>query len=351
MDKTIGVFVGSASSFNLVRAASRIGQALSKEFTTHLISSNENLVNEVECYFNKAYYMPRINSISREITILQSYLRTASPDALFQITNPPIHGTIVGTFATIHGIPFVYRYSGDRFYEYQISNGGKKVLHYGLNNVLGRMPIHFADKCIALGPTGVCRLEDRGVDRTDISIIPPIIDQDQFTPTGKTASFGTDRHIGLFVGRISRKKGKNILEETLPKILDRRRDIEFVFIGKQLESLNIPQQYEDHITMVGPISPDKISQYYRGADFVIHPSLTEGVPRVVLEALACGVPTIARDVGDISFATENTFQTDSEFIDKVCSFESLDVDSVDKFSFDSVSEDYINIFKKLFLNR
>jgi glycosyltransferase involved in cell wall biosynthesis len=133
----------------------------------------------------------------------------------------------------------------------------------------------------------------------------------------------------------------------LPEILQRRSDIEFVLVGRQQESIEVPAEYSDRVTVVGAVSPTEIPVYYKRADFLIHPTLTEGLPRVVLEALASDIPPIARDVGDIAYATENTFQTDREFIEMVCDFESLNVDSSDPFTLDTQRNEYVKLFEEL----
>lgn len=344
MSGVIGVFVGSASSFNIGRATKNIGRALSEEFTTHLISTENKFAKDVSGQYDRVHGVSEAESILGEIYALRSYLNSFHPDALLQITQPPIHGTIAGGLAAIHDVPFVYRYSGDRFYEYTESQGVDKILHFGLNNLIGRMPLRFADSCITLGPTGKDRLLNRGVSDEDISIIPPIVDQQQFSSAGPVKSLDIERDIGLFVGRLTRKKGKELLEEALPKILERRTDIQFVFIGKQPESIHIPSRYKEYITLIGPVSPDKVPEYYRAASFLIHPSLSEGIPRAVLEANATGIPTIARDVGDVAYATSNVFTTESEFVDLVCEFESLQPSSVDRFTYAEVERSYKQLF-------
>ncbi|QKG92045.1 glycosyltransferase family 4 protein [Halorubrum salinarum] len=347
MGDTIGVFIGSASSFNIVRAASHIGEALSQNLTPDLVTTEPEVVAEVRGVYDGIHGTTEKPSIRGEISALSSYIHNRNPDVLFQITRPPIHGTIVGSLARRYSIPFVYRYSGDRFYEYKISSGIEKLQHFGLNNLLGRFPLYLADHCIALGPSGRTRLKNRGVDENDISIIPPIVDTEKFSPDGPTADLDTDRYIGLFAGRISRRKGKKTLERTIPKILRRRSDLEFVFIGEQTESLAIPSQYKDHITVVGSVPPDDVPQYYRAADFLIHPSLTEGLPRVILEAIASGTPPIARDVGDIPYATKNTFQTESEFVEIVITFEQLLGRKVYPFNNNKIGDMYVDLFKDI----
>ncbi|WP_197075938.1 glycosyltransferase family 4 protein [Halostagnicola sp. A56] len=142
---------------------------------------------------------------------------------------------------------------------------------------------------------------------------------------------------------LTRRKGKETVERNIPKILERRPDLQFAFVGKQHKSLHLPSKFEGRVTIIGSVEPSEIPKYYRGADFLVHPSLTEGVPRAVLEALACGLPVVARDVGDISYVTENTFQMESDFVETVCEFESLPVDSLKKFSRDVVGKKYYEL--------
>jgi len=345
MRGTLGIFVGSASSFNLSRAASNIGQALSSEFTTHLIATDAGFAADVSAAYDGVHGPLEPCSLRGEVSALRSYIQSCNPDALFQITSPPIHGNIVGNLGKIHGIPFVYRYSGDRFYEHEVSQGVTKLIHFGLNNVLGRFPLYLADACVTLGPRGQRRLENRGVAPDNITIIPPVVDRDRFSTSTAEPDGGTP--VGLFVGRLSRRKGIKTLERTLPEILQRRSDIEFILVGKQQESIEIPAEYSHRVTVAGTVPPTEIPAYYERADFLVHPTLTEGLPRVVLEALASDIPPIARDVGDIAYATENTFQTDREFIEMVCDFESLNVDSSDPFTLDTRRNEYVKLFEEL----
>jgi len=347
MVETIGVFVGSASSFNVTRLVTNIGSVLSEEFTVHLIKTNQSLSHEVREVYNDVF--EGVDDASRRIEFrtLREYIRSTDPDILFQVTSPPTHGTIVGLLGKRYNIPVIYRYSGDRFYEYRLSQGLDKPIHFCLNNVLGWLPLQLADRFVTLGPTGARRLQARGVDEDQISIIPPIVDQNRFTPNGPQAKMDTSGPVALFVGRISRKKGKKTIERTLPEIVDKRPELTFVFLGRQIAPIDIPQTYRKNIKMIGRISPEDMPKYYRSASVLVHPSLTEGLPRAVLEALATGTPVVARDIGDVAFATENTFDNELEFTEMVCNFESLSVDSVKKFSYESVRTDYLNLFENV----
>src|SRR5258708_7250490 len=70
-------------------------------------------------------------------------------------------------------------------------------------------------------------------------------------------------------------------------------------IERLLRSLNLT----DFITLAG--QQDDISPYYGIADVFLLPSLSEGCPNVLLEAMAAGVPVVATEVGGIPEVVTN----------------------------------------------
>jgi glycosyltransferase involved in cell wall biosynthesis len=64
---------------------------------------------------------------------------------------------------------------------------------------------------------------------------------------------------------------------------------------KILTKMNI----EDEVIFTGRVEPQKIHKYYQAADIFVLPSYTEGLPVSVLEAMACGLPVVATNVGGI----------------------------------------------------
>ena len=78
-------------------------------------------------------------------------------------------------------------------------------------------------------------------------------------------------------------------------------DIKFILVGKDTEKLNLP----NNVIPIG-IS-NQMCELYNTADMMIHISnFGEGFPNVVGEAMSCGVPVLANDVGDCKEIIGNT---------------------------------------------
>jgi glycosyltransferase involved in cell wall biosynthesis len=109
--------------------------------------------------------------------------------------------------------------------------------------------------------------------------------------------------IGCF-GRLSHEKGQDILIRAFAKSLfevDRRLKLLFLGDGpakKDLLELSDKLGVKDKIIFKSHVT--NIKGFYSAIDLLILPSRSEGLPNVVLEAMACGVPVAAAEVGAVS---------------------------------------------------
>jgi glycosyltransferase involved in cell wall biosynthesis len=102
----------------------------------------------------------------------------------------------------------------------------------------------------------------------------------------------------LSVGRLEREKGHSVLLDALALLVKRGTavQLELVGDGTRLDALRRQARrlgVEDRVSFTGAVGQDRIRDHYRRADAFCLPSLGEGIPVVLMEALATGVPAIA----------------------------------------------------------
>jgi len=107
----------------------------------------------------------------------------------------------------------------------------------------------------------------------------------------------------LFIGRLIPRKGFQRVVQALPqvrKLVKTPFEIEVVGTGSYQEELDELAEHvhvSDLIHYSGSVPYEKLEKSYQDADIFILTSLSEGMPSVILEAMGCGLPVIASDVG------------------------------------------------------
>jgi glycosyltransferase involved in cell wall biosynthesis len=137
----------------------------------------------------------------------------------------------------------------------------------------------------------------------NIHIVPNGIDINIFKPLN--ISLENKRTINLlFVGRLY--KEKNVIN--LVKSLINIPNIKLTMIGNgnlKNEILVLQKKYALNITMIPKVMNSELPKIYAAADIYIQPSLYEGNPKTILEAMSCGLPVIATDVAGINNVIEH----------------------------------------------
>ena len=98
----------------------------------------------------------------------------------------------------------------------------------------------------------------------------------------------------LFVGRAHPEKGIDVLLDALP-LIAHPSPLTVVLAGAGTDGLS---STDGTVRRVGIGDRDDIDRLLRGADALVLPSRTEGMPNAVIEAMATGVPCVVTDVGD-----------------------------------------------------
>jgi teichuronic acid biosynthesis glycosyltransferase TuaC len=112
------------------------------------------------------------------------------------------------------------------------------------------------------------------------------------------------------VGRLVREKGVFDLVEAMDLMRDHPRAPWLVMVGEgpargALESEIQRRGLQDRILLVGAQPHRKVPDWLNAADIFVLASYNEGLPNVVREAMACGRPVVATDVGGVREAVED----------------------------------------------
>jgi glycosyltransferase involved in cell wall biosynthesis len=166
----------------------------------------------------------------------------------------------------------------------------------------------------------------------------------------------------VFIGRYERRKGIEELHRALEQLPD-NLDFEFTFIGpipkdKQLK--------DKRLKYLGTIrDTEKIKNILREQDVLVCPSHSEGMPNVILEAMASGLAIIATDVGAVQllvdknngFLLENNNMSSLKKALSSCihhditSLKEASLSKVKNFIWDSIIEQHINLISHVINNK
>lgn len=180
-----------------------------------------------------------------------------------------------------------------------------KSLALRLYALLDRILLRWADQVCAVSPNVEVQLKRYGVSSEKLSLIENGVDSRQFA-NGKPhlrelPNFGDKKIVG-FVGRLAPEKGLHNLIQAAGEILRTRKDVVIALVGDgpammELQSLVSRLGLEKSVFFLGQRSD--LADVYAAFDIFVLPSLFEGMPMAVLEAMAAGKPVIASRVGGI----------------------------------------------------
>lgn len=156
-------------------------------------------------------------------------------------------------------------------------------------------------KTIAVSQITKGQLLELGVDPDSIQVIYNGVDPSLFE---NQHDHQGDVFTVVYVGRLWRIKGIHLLVEAAASIVKERNDVRFLLVGdgperQELEAKIVRNNLSNFVTITGFQDYAKIPGILKEADLFVLPSLMEGMPNSILEAMAARVPVVATKVGGV----------------------------------------------------
>jgi phosphatidylinositol alpha-1,6-mannosyltransferase len=176
-----------------------------------------------------------------------------------------------------------------------------------------RFALRHADVVIANSDFTRDQLVGMGVCEGRIKLINPGVDTDRFRPglpyddLRQAIGLASDEKLVLSVGRLSRRKGFDMVIRSLPLLGAKGIKVRYVIIGigedrDYLANVSRDVGVEERVHLLGQASPEELPRWYNACDLFAMPNReikgdTEGFGMVFIEAAACGKPVVAGKAG------------------------------------------------------
>jgi glycosyltransferase involved in cell wall biosynthesis len=263
-------------------------------------------VEGLEAAYPRYFYPPKIGrpvqghlyylGVKRAVA---AAVRDVSAFALYGTWAYP-DGFAVVKLAGELGLPCVIKVHGSDINDYMDVAWRRRVIVSTLNR---------ADKVVAVSEALKRRMIECGVNETKIIVVYNGVDGEVFKTGDKDAARarlgieGPGKRI-LFVGNLKPVKGVDDLIEAMRQLVVERSDARLHIVGygpleQALRQRVNAVSLQDNVHFEGEKGPEDVALWMNASDLLCLPSLNEGVPNVVLEALSCGLPVVATAVGGI----------------------------------------------------
>lgn len=230
---------------------------------------------------------------------LDRAMREFRPDVVLSYWAHP-DGEVAVRMAARHHVPCVTMVGGSDVLLLARSGSRRRAIL----NVLNR-----ADAVVTVSDHMANTLVSDGIDHERLRVVRRGVDLAVFSPGDRVISrrglgLPEDRTLLVAVGRLVPVKGFQYLIDACSVLKTRGRSFSCCILGDgplrgelqaQIDRLGLRGTVE----LRGPQSQTELAEWYRAADMSVLSSLSEGVPNVLLESLACGTPFVATGVGGV----------------------------------------------------
>ncbi|MBQ3615575.1 MAG: glycosyltransferase family 4 protein [Anaerotignum sp.] len=242
-------------------------------------------------------------------------------------------GALGRFISTTQGIPLIHTYH-TMYEDYVHYIGGGHIISKEMARDFSGIYCNSATAVIAPTRKTEQLLKSYGVTKP-ISVIPTGINtsnfrKDKFSPEEilelrATLGLEADTPVIISIGRIAKEKSIDVVIAALPKLIEKLPDLKMVIVGEGNEIENLGKFAEsigvgDHVMFTGGKPWDEIGKYYQLGNVFCSASVSETQGLTFAEAMAAGVPVVAKKDECIeniitNNATGMLFESDEELPD------------------------------------
>jgi glycosyltransferase involved in cell wall biosynthesis len=177
----------------------------------------------------------------------------------------------------------------------------KDLIEHSYSKTLGAKLLKKADKVITISDSDKNYVHSLGVPLEKIRVIPNGVDLTRYNfqhidPPKRMIFEG--KQVVLFVGPLLKRKGPQVLIQTIPLIVKEHPDVVFVFVGGgnfkvEMEKLSRTLHVEKYTHFTGYIPENLLYNLYQRADVFVLPSFSEALSYTILDAFIFSKPVVS----------------------------------------------------------
>lgn len=165
---------------------------------------------------------------------------------------------------------------------------------------LGLEVFRSADRVVCLTRGDVEEVVRFGCPFDKVRLVPNAVDTERFKPCKER-----EDNLVVWVGRFVPEKGLEYMIKAAKIVAEECREVKFLLIGygplkAKVMKLTHDLGLLDTVRFTGPLSRDEVAKVLGKAAVFAFPSLREGLPLAVLEAMACGLPVVGSNIPGVN---------------------------------------------------
>jgi glycosyltransferase involved in cell wall biosynthesis len=176
-----------------------------------------------------------------------------------------------------------------------------ELTKFRIEAALERISYYFANKLIVYSPTVIDEMKLRRYEKKIVVAHRHFVNFDEYRFKDNIEQ--RDNVVG-YVGRVHAEKGIWNFVKAIPEILSVADDTTFLIAGEgpledEIRAYLHEHDLGDKVKLAGWIPHHELPDYLTRLKLLVLPSYNEGLPNIMLEAMACGTPVLAMNVASI----------------------------------------------------